>query len=240
MTYINDLPPRTVARLAGFFYLIYIVTFAFSSVIQGRPIVPGDAAATARNILASETLFRVGFMTELLAAAFFLLGAWALYVLLKPVNKNIALLFVLFNVAGVAVEAVNTLIHFTALLSLNGSDYLKVFTTDQVHALAMLFLSVNSAGNIVSGLYYGIWVFPLGYLVLKSGFLPKVLGALLLVDGVSLLICFFQLCLFPGYQKLTYPLYPVMFIAEFGLALWLLIKGVKDQRSAVIGAGQGG
>ena len=91
----------------------------------------------------------------------------------------------------------------------------------------MLMLNIN--GNVVMVLFYGLWLFPLGYLVFKSGFLPKILGILLIADGVSLLICFFQLWLFPGYEKMTYPLYPIMFVAEFGLSLWLIIKGVKDQ-----------
>jgi hypothetical protein len=81
---------------------------------------------------------------------------------------------------------------------------------------------------MVTTLFYGAWLFPLGYLVLKSRFLPRFLGVLLFMDGVSMLICFVQICLFPGYQKLTYPLFPVMLVAELGLALWLIIKGVRE------------
>jgi len=224
---IDDLSQRKVARMAGFLYLVYIVTFAFSSFVQGKPIAGDDAAATARNILASEWLFRIGFMSEVVAALFFLLTAWALYVLLKPVNKDFALLFLLVNLAGVAIESVLTLIHFAALPLLSGADYLKVFKADQLQALAMYFLNLGGSGNMVTVLFYGVWLFPLGYLVFRSGFLPRILGILLVFDGLCLLICFFQLCLFPGHEKMTYPLYPVMFIAEFGFALWLLIKGVR-------------
>ncbi len=193
----------------------------------------GDAAATARNIMASERLFRIGFMSEVVAALLFLLAAWALYVLLRPVNKNVALLFLLLNAAGVAIECCSTLIHFAAVPILRGGDYLKVFQTDQLQALTLLFLSLSGSGNIITTLFYGVWLFPLGYLVLKSGFLPRILGILLIVDGAALLVCFLQLCLFPAYQKLTYPLYPVMFIAEFGFSLWLLIRGVKGQRESL-------
>jgi len=228
-TSIDDVSQRKVARIAGFLYLIFIVAFAFSSFVQNKPIAGEDAAATARNIMASVWLFRIGFMSELIAALLFLLAAWALYVLLKPVNKNLALLFLLINLAGVAIESVLTLLHFAALPLLSGADYLKVFQADQLQALAMLFLNLNDAGNMVTALFYGVWLFPLGYLVIQSGFLPRILGILLILDGLSLMICFFQLCLFPGHEKMTYPLYPVMFIAEFGLALWLLIKGVKVQ-----------
>jgi len=226
---IGDMPHRTVARVAGLLYLAFIVAFASSSFIQGHPIVSGDAAATATNILASERLFRIGFTIELVAALLFLLTAWALYVLLKPVNGSLALLFLLLNVVGVAIECVSTLPRFAALLLLSRADYLKALSPDQLQGLAMFFLKFGGSGDTVSVLFYGAWLFPLGYLVVKSRFLPRFLGILLILDGVSLLFCFFQLWLFPGYQRLTYPLYPVMFIAECGLALWLLIKGVKDQ-----------
>lgn len=224
---IDDIPQRKVARIAGFLYLVFIATFASSAFIQSKPIVGGDAATTAKNIIASPLLFRIGFMSEVIAALFFLLAAWALYVLLKPVSKSVALLFLLLNLAGVAVECVLTLIHFAALLLLSGESYLSVLKADQLQASAMFFLSFGGAGNMLTTLFYGVWLFPLGYLILKSGFIPRFLGILILLDGISMMICFFQLCLFPGHEKLMYPLYPVMFIAEFGLASWLLIKGVR-------------
>ena len=135
---------------------------------------------------------------------------------------------------GVAVECVSSLIRFDALLPLSGANYLKPFGTDQLQALSMLLLNLGNSGNMVSVLFYGAWLFPLGYLVLKSSMIPRILGILLIVDGGCLLVCFFQLWLFPGHEKLTYPLYPVMFIAEFGFALWLLIKGVKDGDQASV------
>ncbi len=228
-SHIGEMSQRSVARVAGFLYLLFIVTFATSIFVQGKPIVSGDAAATARNIQASQWLFRIGFTSELLAALLFLLSAWALYVLLKPVNRSLALLFVLLNAVGVAVESISVLIRFDALLLLSGDSYVNAFKTDQQQALAMLQLNSGGNGGMVSALFYGVWLFPLGYLVIKSHFLPKVFGILLIADGFSVLICFFQLCLFPGHEKLTYPLYPVMFIAEFGFALWLLIMGAKEK-----------
>jgi Domain of unknown function (DUF4386) len=227
--HLDDLPKHTIARVAGLFYLIYIVTFASSTSIQNKSVIWRNAGTTD-NVVASERLFRVGFTSELIAAMFFLLAAWALYVLLKPVNKNFALLFLLLNLAGVAVECGNTLIHFAALLLAHGSDYSKAFTPAQMNALAMLFLKLSGSGDMITTLFYGLWLFPLGYLVIKSGFIPRFLGVLLVLDGCSLMVCFVQLCLFPGHEKLTYPLYPIMFVAEFGLSLWLLVKGVKDQK----------
>lgn len=227
MDLIQDHSAQRTARTAGLFYLIFIVLFASSTFIQSSPMVYGDAAATARNISEHLWLYRIGIMSELISAVFFLLAAWALYVLLKPVNRFLALLFVLVLVCGVAVECLNTLNRFAAQLLLGNDEYLNAFTANQLQSLAMFFLNLGSKGGIIAGLLYAVWLFPLGYLVIESRFLPKTLGVLLICDGIALLICFVQAILFPGYEKMTYPLYPVMFIAEFGLALWLLIKGVK-------------
>jgi Domain of unknown function (DUF4386) len=220
-----DIPRRTIAKVAGLFYLLYIVTFASSSFIQSRSVRWANAG-TNTNLIPSESLFRVGFTTEIISVVFFLLAAWSLYVLLKPVNQSLALLFLLVNLAGVAVECGSALIHLGALPLAHGSDYSTAFTAAQAQALAILLLKLSGSGSIITALLYGVWLFPLGWLVIKSGFLPRILGVLLLLDGSSLVICFVQLCLFPSYQKYTYPLYPIMFIAEVGLSLYLLIKGV--------------
>ena len=131
---------KKIARMAGFLYLIYIVTTAIANASRTKLIVFGDAIATAKNILASEWLFRIGFVSDVLAGVLFLLAAWALYVLLKPVNKNIALLFLLLNLGGVAVQCINMLNLFSAVLLLSSADYLKVFQIEQLQTLAMFFL----------------------------------------------------------------------------------------------------
>ena len=118
---------------------------------------------------------------------------------------------------------------FTAQLLLSGADYLKVFQPDQLQAQAMLFINLRKNGAIIAQIPYGIWLFPLGYLVFKSGFLPKILGILLIVDCFGLLICVFQFFLLPGYEVISYPFMAVSFIAELSLTLWLLIMGAKDQ-----------
>lgn len=220
--------------MAGILYLTFIGTLIFSSAARSKLIVFGDAAATAHNVVASEWLFRIGFMSELLSAVFFLSAAWALYVLLKPVNKDLALLFLLLNLTGVAIECMNMLNLFAALLLLSGDDYLKLFQADQLQAVTMLFLNLYKNGFIIAQVFYGTWLFPLGHLVYKSGYLPKILGVLLMMDCFGNLIWFFQFFLFPGYEVITYPGFAVGFIAEFSLGLWLLIKGIKDQKSVLI------
>ena len=220
------------ARMAGFLYLIYMVTHIISDVWRGSYIVLGDAAATVSNIMAHEGLFTVTVVGDLLAAALFFLAAWALYVLLKPVNKNLALLFLLLNLGGVAIQCSSDLFLFASQLLMNGPDYLNVFQVDQLQSLAMFFLDLREKGFMVAQLFYGAWLFPLGYLVFKSGFLPKILGIVLMVHCFTWLSTFFQSFLFPGFTAITYVSYPLGFIAEFGLTLWLLIKGAKEQKPA--------
>jgi len=227
---VPDQSPRKTARMAGLFYLIFTLTTALAAVVRSRIIVSGDAAATANNIVSSQGLFRVGFVTELVSAVFFLLAAWALYVLLKPVNKNLALLFLLLNLSGVAIECINALNLFAALQFFSSANYLNVFQTGQLQAMAMSFLNSYTNGFMIAQIFFGTWLLPLGYLVYKSRFLPKFLGILLILDFFCWTSYFFQFFLFPDYGILIYPGSAVGFIAEISISLWLLIMGVKDQK----------
>jgi hypothetical protein len=195
-------------------------------------MVVGDAAATAANITGSARLIRLSFVGDLVSAALFLLAAWALYVLLKPVNAGIALSFVLLNAAGTGVYALNLLNQLAALLLLSSADYLKVFQPDQLQALAMFFLNLHQNGFWIAQIFFAAWLLPLGYLVLKSGFLPRILGIIIVIHFVGWLSTFLQFFLFPSFQGLTSVTYPLGLISELGLTLWLLIKGVKEQTLA--------
>ena len=218
------------ARIAGFLYFIYMVFHIFADVIgRSKLFVYGDAAATAQNIIASGWQFRIAIMVDLLGAVLFFLAAWALYVLLKPVNKNIALLFLLLNLGGVAVYSISLLNQLAALLLLSGADYLKVFQPDQLQAQAMLFLYIYKNGYMIAQIFFGAWVFPLGYLVFKSGFLPRILGIVLMIHCFTWLLFVFQFFLFPGFVAITYVSFALGLVAEVGLTLWLLIMGVRDQ-----------
>ena len=220
------------ARMAGFLYLVYMVTHIISDVWRDSFIMHGDAAATTGNIMAHEGLFTITVVGDLLAAALFFLTAWALYVLLKPVNKDLALLFLLLNLGSVVVQCTSDLFLVASQLSMNGPDYLNVFQVDQLQSLAMFFLDLREKMFTVAWLFSGAWLFPLGYLVFKSGFLPKFLGIVLMVHCFTWVSTFFQSFLFPGFTAITYVSYPLGFIAEFGLTLWLLIMGAKEQKPA--------
>ena len=216
------------ARIAGFLYFMYIVT-SFIANIFGR-FVFVDAPVTVNHIMAHESQFRIGFVISLFSYVLFLLAAWYLYVLLKSVDKNIGLLFLLLNLGGFAILVLSHLNLFSSLLLLSGADYLKVFQPDQLQAQAILFVNLYKTGSTIAQIPYGIWLFPLGYLVYKSGFLPKILGILLIADCFGLLIYVCQRFLLPGYVVISYPCLAVSFIAEISLSLWLFIKGVKDQK----------
>jgi hypothetical protein len=227
---IADKSPQKTARMAGLFYLIFILTTVLATYIRGNIIVSGDAVATANNIISSQGLFRVGFVTELVSATFFVLAAWALYVLLKPVNKNLALLFLLLNLGGVAVECLNALNLFAALQFLSGANYLSVFQTGQLQAMAMSSLDLYTSGFLIAQIFFSVWLLPLGYLVYKSRFLPKWLGLLLILDFFGNMSWFLQGFLIPDYKILAYPGNAISFIAEISLTAWLLIMAVKEPK----------
>jgi hypothetical protein len=223
---------KNTARIAGFLYLLMIVGGMISQVLIPGFVVAGDGAATANKITSSETLFRVAFVVDVAWMACYLLTAWALYVLLKRVNNSLALLFVVLTTASVAILCMNTLNEFAAMFVLTGASYLTAFDTNQLHALTMLFMDLHSYGYMISQVFFGLWLLPLGYLVYKSGFLPRILGILLMLGCFGCLIEFFQTFLFPGSEWVTYPGLAIGAIAEISFCLWLLIKGVKDQQPA--------
>lgn len=217
-----------IARTAGVLYLLYVIT-SFIANLFGK-FVFVEAAVTIDHILTHATQFRIGFVINLFSVVLFLLAAWALYVLLKPVNKDLALLFLLFNVAGFAVWLFTSLSLFGSLVILNGPEAIKAFQPEQLRALAVFFFGLYKTGVFIAQVPYGIWLFPLGYLVLKSNFLPKILGMLLIADGICQFIYVCQRLIFPDLAIIAYPCMVISFIAEVSLAFWLLIKGVKVQK----------
>lgn len=223
--------PNRKARMAGLLYLAFFVTFIVAdNGVHSTFVGSEEAASIAQDIVASEQLFRIGFVSFVLSALFFLLSAWALYVLLKPVNNELALLVVLLNLCGVAIKCASFLGELTALQLLSGADYLKAFEPDQLKALASLFLTVFNSGFMVAQIFFAAWLLPLGYLVFKSGYLPRFLGVLLILDFFAILLWFFQFFLFPDYEVISYPGLAISFVAEAALCLWLLIKGVNVEQ----------
>jgi hypothetical protein len=221
----------TRARVAAFLVLILGSLAVFGMVyVPSMLIVPGDAATTARNIMASESLFRLGIASTLLSQVVGIFWVLVLYQLLKPVNKNMAVLMVIFNLLIVPIAMLNELNQFAVLLLSSGADYLRVFTPGQLHALVSLFLNLHDNGIKIAGIFWGLWLFPYGFLVFKSGFLPRILGVLLMIGCFGYLIQSFAGFLSPNLEVYTALLSVITSSGELLVPLWLLIKGVNVEQ----------
>lgn len=223
VTSVSDISPRKAARLAGVLYLLVIIFGMFSEVyVSQRFLVPGNTVETSQNIIASEFLYRIGFVADLIHHTCFFLVSIALYLLFKEVNKNQALVMMLFGVASVPVMMLNMLNQYIPLILLSGADYLTVFSTTQLQALAMLFLDFHSYGYYIAGIFTGLYMIPLGQLVQDSGFIPKNIGLLVKVGGVGYLVNVFTIFLLPRYEVVSYLGLAVSVIAELSLIYGLL------------------
>jgi hypothetical protein len=191
----------------------------------------GTAQQVSQAILSNAGSFRLGLVVAFVSAFLFLLTAWGLYVLLRPVNKDLALLFLLLNAVGVAIQCASMFPLISALLQGDAASGMQAFSASQLEGLALLSAGVYKTGFVTAQLFFGTWLFPLGYLVYKSRLLPRFLGVLLMLDGVAVLIWFLQALLAPELRAITYPGLAVSFAAEVGLGLWLLVKGVKVERT---------
>jgi len=221
-----------VARITGGFYLAYILASVLATMLG--QIGLGDAQQVYQAIVTNEGSFRLGLVVALTTGFLFLMAAWGLYVLLRRVNEHLALLFLLLNVVGVAIQGASMLSLVSAMLQGDATSPMQAFSAAQLEGLAYLSINVYKMGWVTAQLFFGTWLFPLGYLVYKSGYLPRFLGVLLVLDGFAVLIWFLQALLLPAYPAIHYPGLALSFIAELGLGLWLLVKGVK-----VVDAGAG-
>lgn len=221
--------PQTYARIGGVLYLIVIVIgFLGEFFVRDRLVVSGDATATAERIVGSEFLWRVGIASEL----FLLICAVALtlifYVLLRPVSRDLALLAVFFNLVSIAIEAVSGMDLLATLFPLANADYLKVFDAKQLATLAYLSVRSHAYGFGVALIFFGCVCLILGYLIFRSGYLPKVVGVLMQIAGLCYLTDSFALVLSPALANRLFPaiLFPAL-VGEASLCLWLLVKGVN-------------
>ena len=221
----DRLAPDRLARLTGGCYLAFILT----SVLADRlgHIGLGSARQVYQSIVSDPTSFRLALVVGLLSACLFLVSAWGLYVLLRPVDNSLALLFLLLNVVGVAIQCASMFPLLSALLMGDAGSHMQAYSAAQLEGLGLLSANVHKVGFVTAQLFFGTWLFPLGYLVYKSGCLPRFLGVLLLLDGIAVLIWFFQALVLPTHPAITIPGIVVSFSAEVGLSLWLLVRGVK-------------
>lgn len=225
--------PQSKARAAGLFWLITFMTGAFAMYIGGKFIVNSDAALTARNILANETFFRVGAVSNLVATGCYLTATVLVYELLKPVNRAISLLAAFFSLLGCCIGAIYFLFNLAALVFLAGTAYLSVFTPEQLQALALTSFRLGARANELGLVFFGLHILLVGRLIIASTFLPRVLGVLLVIGGLCYLINSFAGFLALPFASYLFPLIVLpAFFAELALSLWLLVRGVNAQRWA--------
>ncbi len=224
---------NSTAHLAGFLYLLLIAAgFFYLKYVPSKLINWDDPAATVSNIASHETLFRLGILVGLIGYTLFLILPLVLYQLLSPVNKTHAVLMVALAAISVPLSFANMLHNFDVLTLIGSDPYLKVFEPGKLQALVMLHLESYSSGNMVASIFWGLWLFPFGYLVFKSGFLPKIIGILLMMGCFGYLINFAGHLLFPHtYSKTGAGFYISLpgSLGELSICLWLLIAGIKQK-----------
>ena len=225
-------PSKTTARIAGVLYLFLIILGVFSLMyVPGKIIDWSNPEVTAENIIIFGSLFKAGFIANVLSNITWLFLAFAFRELFLPVNKKLADLIVIFVLAGTIIMCISALNQYAVMQLLSGKKYLDVFDTGQLHALSMFFIELYYGGDLIASIFFGLWLLPLGYLTYKSEYLPRILGVFLMIGCFGYLGEFFGRAFFPGYYSSGID----NFIAlpadagELGICFWLLIRGVKSR-----------
>jgi hypothetical protein len=221
---------KNPGRFAGLLYVLASIPGAFALIyVPSKLIVHGDATATASNIAAHETLFRLGISCNLISQILFIWVALALYDLLKGVNQRHASLMFGLIVVSIPIALLNELNAIAALNLVRGADFLSIVEKPQRDALAMLFLNLHSRGLDIAAIFWGLWLFPLGLLAYRSGSLPRILGVLLIMNGCTYPINSFTSLLFPQYADIASRWIMPFGFGELFFMFWLLIMGAKPK-----------
>lgn len=221
------------ARVAAVLYLLIAITAPIGLMyVPGKLIVPGNATATANNLRASEWLFRIGMGSEFFHQIVGIFLVLALYRLFKAVNERHALQMVILSLTPVPIVLLNVLNEIAALVLVSGADFLSVFDMRQLDAMAMLFLRLHSQGIIVASIFWGLWLFPFAMLVIRSGFIPRVLGVLMMIAGSAYLASAFTSLLLPQYGSLVGQFALILETGELPIIFWLVIWGTRLRPSA--------
>jgi hypothetical protein len=229
----NALSKTQLARLAGFLYLVVVLTGIFSLMYVPKQLIIWDnAMLTFQNISANESLFRLGIVSSLVCYTFFLFLPLVLYKLFKNSDEVYAQTMVILAVVSVPISFLNMQNKYAVLSLISGKNYLSVFTNQELQSQVLFYLSQYDKGILIVQIFWGLWLFPFGYLVFRSGFLPKILGVLLMLGCFGYLINFLGFSLFPTYGTLgiaSYVRLPAS-LGEIGICLWLLVMGVKEKK----------
>jgi hypothetical protein len=221
-------PTNKAARIAGAIYLSMVFTAPFTLLyVPGKLVVRGDATATASNILTHETMFRLAIIGDLFTHVIFICLGIALYRLLSSVNKTWAMLMVVFVSVSAAVGFLDTLNNIAGLILFRGADFLSVFEKAQLNALGYLFIRLHDQGIFMNELFWGLWLFPFGLLVFRSGFLPRFIGVWLIINCFGYVALSMIALLAPDYYGAAFKWGQPVLFGELAIMLWLLIKGAK-------------
>jgi len=218
--------PYPKTRITSVLYLLYFVTVMSAAFLIKGIVVSGDAATTANNIQAHESLFRVGFAINLIATALYITVTALFYQLFKPVSRILALLAAFFSLVGCAIQALGYVCYLAPFTLLGGAQYLNVFKVEQLQALVLTFLKLRSQAEQIGLVFFGFFDFLIGCLILRSTFLPRFLGVLMALAGLGWMLFLSP----PLANNLARYILPLGFVAEFLLMLWLLVKGVNVER----------
>ena len=229
MERIAEASPRFKARIAGLFYLL-TGGAGFAFFVRGRLVVSGDAAATATNILAHEPLFRIALAADLIGVACYVVVTALLYELFKPVNRSLSLVAAFVSLMGCAIEVFACVFHLGSLLVLGGAQYLSVFKVEQLQAMALMFLKFHAQAFNIAIVFFGFYCLLIGYLIFRSTFLPRIVGVLMALGGLTYVINNFANFLSLPLPKYLTPCILVLpGLGEGSLMLWLVV-GVNAQR----------
>jgi hypothetical protein len=222
---------KRTARIAAILILAIVVVGPIGLMLPSSLIVPGDAAATADSVSASESTFRIGVAAQGVLILLEIALPIVLYVLLGPVNKTLSLIAASARLAMATVQGINVFNHLAALLLLNGGESMTAFASDQVQALVLFFLNLHSQAELVWGLFFGLHLLVLGYLVYKADYLPGYLGVVLIVASACYLVSGFGKILLPQLEDIWVWI-GYLSIIEIAFPIWLLFRGVKDRQPA--------
>jgi len=226
---IAEVSPRFQARMAGVIAWI-TTTSGFAAIVRGRLVVYGDAAATAHNILAHETFYRLAFAADLITVPCYIAVTALYYDLFQPVNRSLALIAVFLGLAGTTLWAVNDFFFLAPLVVLGGAHDVPAVTANQLQVLALALLNVHTQGSNIVMVAFGFHVILIGYLIFRSTFLPRMLGVWLAIAGVCYLTNSFANFLAPEFAAHLSPYILIPGVVEIVLALWLIVMGVNEKR----------
>ncbi len=223
---------KKMGRFAGLLFLILVITGVFAEFfVRQKLYVVNDPTATTQNIIENQWLFRLGYVSDLVMSTMFFVYGYVLYLIFKSVHKNISLFLLLCTVISVAMFCQNSLNQFSALELVTNADYSKTYTQEQLQVLSMFFQNIHIKGYYVNQIFFGLYLLPLGYMIIKSGIVPKIIGVFLVLGFIGDMIDFVVYFLFPNVESVLLSNITIPAdIGEISLCLWLLVMGVRSQK----------